>query len=203
MTFIIPYRNRSEHLAQFLKHYRRLFPHAYFLVVEQSWEGQFNRAKLFNVGILEQPSDYYIFHDVDMLVQGVPDYSPDHKCAVHLATNASQFGNKMPFEEYFGGAVVMTKKQLQKCNGWPNRFFGYGGEDNEMYLNILECGLKVVHREHRMLSLPHPKHPIGYVEDKMKMAMEERPVDDGLNNTQYTLLNTLEFSQGRKITVKI
>lgn len=203
MTFVIPYRDRASHLNQFLKHYRRLFPDAYFLVVEQSWSKLFNRAMLFNVGILEQPSDYYIFHDVDMLVQGVPDYSKPTN-PTHLATHASQFGNKMPFEDYFGGVVLMTDDHVKKVNGWSNRFEGWGGEENEMHHHILRNGLTIDRREHSYFSLPHPRsHPTGFIPEKMAMAEEKRPYWDGLNATKHTLVNTIEFNQGRKITVEL
>lgn len=203
MTFVIPYRDRASHLNQFLKHYRRLFPDAYFLVVEQSWSKLFNRAMLFNVGILEHPSDYYIFHDVDMLVQGLPDYSKPIN-PTHLATHASQFGNKMPFEDYFGGVVLMTDDHVKKVNGWSNRFWGWSSEDNEMQMHIERMGLKIDRREHYYFSLPHPRsHPTGFDSVKMEEAKIVRPYWDGLSATKYTAINTIEFNQGRKITVEL
>lgn len=203
MTFVIPFRNRSEHLAQFLKHYRKLFPQAYFLVVEQSVKGKFNKGALFNAGAKEHEADYYILHDVDMLVQGPCDYSfPDNP--THCATGASQFQWKMPFEEYFGGVVLINREQYINSNGFTNRFWGWSAEDDEFRHNLLTQGYTLDTREHRYLSLPHPRsHPTGYDPDKWVEAHSPRPEGDGYSGVQYVIIKELQFPQGRKITVEI
>lgn len=33
----------------------------------------------------------------------------------------------------FGGVLVMIKEQMLIVNGYFNKFFGWGGEDDEMY----------------------------------------------------------------------
>jgi predicted glycosyltransferase involved in capsule biosynthesis len=202
-TIIIPYRNRQKHIAQFLPYYRKLLPAAKFIVVEQSMNKLFNRAKLLNIGTLYADSDYYAFHDVDMLVQGKPDYSYPENPTL-LATNASQFNWKMPFPEYFGGVVLFSRQDFVLCNGYSNTFAGWGGEDNEMYNRVLSCGLKVSHRPHRYLSLPHPNsHPTGYDPVKMEQAKQPRRPDDGLNNLSFEVIGEREIQNGRIITVNI
>lgn len=203
LSIIIPYRNRAQHLAKFLKHYRPLFPHAEFLIIEQSIHKQFNRGLIKNIGALESNADYFIFHDVDMLVQGRADYScPEHPTL--FATHASQFGWKMPFPEYFGGVVAFKRQHFEDINGYSNRFEGWGGEDNELYYRVLACGLKIEHREHRYLSLPHSKdHPTGYDPIKMEQAKSPRKPNDGLNNCQYSIIGERTIPQGRIITVNI
>lgn len=203
MTFLIPYRNRAHHLHQFLQHYRRLFPEAYFLVVEQAGNGPFNKGKLFNAGVREHEDDYYVLHDVDMLAQGVVDYSfPE--MPIHCATEASQFGWKMPFDEYFGGVVLISRTHYLQAGGFTNRFDGWSGEDDEFRHNLLTQGLTVGSRPHRYLSLPHPKsHPTGYDHERWLQAHEPRPEGDGYAHVEYKIINTLPFNQGRKITVEI
>lgn len=203
LSIIIPYRNRPLHLAQFLKHYRPKFPKAEFLVIEQSIHKPFNRGLIKNIGALQSQADYFIFHDVDMLVQGRADYSyPEHP--THLATHASQFGWKMPFPEYFGGVVAFNRPDFEGINGYSNSFAGWGGEDNELYYRVLACDMKIVTREHRYLSLPHPKdHPTGYDPVKMEQAKQPRATDDGLNNCQYSIVGERSIPQGRIITVDI
>lgn len=202
-SIIIPYRNRVSHLAQFLKHYRPRFPDAEFLVIEQSIHKPFNRAKLLNIGALLSDADYFIFHDVDMLVQGPADYSyPEYP--THLATNASQFGWKMPFPEYLGGVVTFNRTDFEKINGYSNGFAGWGGEDNELYYRVLACGLKIESRPHRYLSLPHPKaNSTGFDAVKMEQAKQPRQPDDGLNNCQYSIVGERPIPQGRIVTVDI
>jgi hypothetical protein len=203
LSIVIPFRNRAAHLAKFLQHYRPRLPKAEFLVIEQSIHKPFNRGLIKNIGALISDADYYIFHDVDMLVQGKIDYShPEHP--THLATHASQFGWKMPFPEYMGGVVAFNSADFEKINGYSNKFAGWGGEDNELYYRTLACDLQITTREHRYLSLPHPKdHPTGYDPAKMEQAKQPRQPDDGLNNCQYSIVGERAIPQGRIITVDI
>jgi predicted glycosyltransferase involved in capsule biosynthesis len=203
LSIIIPYRNRAAHLAQFLKHYRPRLPKAEFLVIEQSIHKPFNRGLIKNIGALESKADYFLFHDVDMLAQGRIDYSyTEHP--THFATHASQFAWKMPHDKYFGGVVGFNRADFEKVNGYSNQFSGWGGEDDSLYYSVLANDLQIVSREHRYLSLPHPKdHPIGYDPVKMELAKRPRLADDGLNNCKYRIIGERQIPQGRIITVDI
>ena len=43
------------------------------------------------------------------------------------------FYSRVPYKEIFGGVVALTKRQFQLVNGYSNRFFHWGGEDDDMY----------------------------------------------------------------------
>lgn len=204
-AIIIPYRNRQKHIQQFLPHYRKLLPVATFLVIEQSINKPFNAFKLLNVGakLSWETTDYFCFHDVDMLVQGKPDYSYP-ETPTHLATNASQFNWQMPFPEYFGGVTLFNKADFAKCNGFSNNFFSWAGGDNEMYYRVKSVGLEITRRPHRYLSLPHPKsHPTGFDPVRQKQAMKPRRDDDGLSHVDFKIIGEKEILNGKIITVEI
>ena len=40
---------------------------------------------------------------------------------------------RLPYMTIFGGVSAMTREQMLTVNGYPNKFFGWGGEDDEMY----------------------------------------------------------------------
>ncbi|CAH0521086.1 unnamed protein product [Peronospora belbahrii] len=44
---------------------------------------------------------------------------------------------------YFGGIVAFTRQQFVKVNGFPNNFWGWGGEDNELYSRAMRKKLIV------------------------------------------------------------
>lgn len=135
---IVPYRNRYEHLLKFkmaiqAKLYEAKIPYE-LIIVEQDDTANFNRGKLLNVGFIEAEKlgcDYVCFHDVDMIPQKV-DYSYSDN-PVHLAT---QF---IPFDEYFGGITMFPMEHFKKINGFSNKYWGWGFEDDDL---LWRCKLK-------------------------------------------------------------
>lgn len=206
-VIIVPYRSRASHLATFLKHYRRLLPEAYFVIVEQEESGLFNRGKLLNVGFMFSIhlSEWFIFHDVDMLVQGgAPDYSFTEEPTL-FATNVSQFKYMLPFKEYFGGVTGMSREHFYMCNGYPNDFWGWGGEDNALHTTIQHVGLRIVQRPHIYYSLPHERsNAQGIDRAKLERALQVRAANEnGLSTLEYYITEQVELPQGVKITVEI
>lgn len=204
-TIIIPFRQRHAHLAKFLQHYRRVLKDPFFVIVEQSLAKPFNRGKLLNIGFLEheERSDYFLFHDVDMLAQNPVDYSYTPHPTL-FATNASQFNWKLPSPTYFGGVVGLSSRDYRLCNGHPNEFWGWGGEDNALYYSVLQAGLKPQHRPHRYFSLPHERsHPTGFDLNRLERARRPRLPEDYLANCKYTILKTHPFADGVKLTVSV
>lgn len=198
ISFIIPYRDRSQHLVKFMQHMTPLFPAAEFLVIEQTNTKPFNRGKLLNIGFQLSKGDYVALHDVDMIPVKA-DYSfPGNP--THLATKASQFAYKMPFPEYFGGVVLISREDMIKCNGYHNEFWGWGGEDDSFRLRVLEAGLKIDSREGIFNSLPHPRKIDVNLHKKNVSLLYEGPcMENGLNNLEYEIIK----KEGNIITVEI
>lgn len=46
---------------------------------------------------------------------------------------------RMPYTIYFGGVCAFTKQQFETINGFSNKFYGWGGEDDEA---MLRCGIR-------------------------------------------------------------
>jgi hypothetical protein len=117
----------------------------YMYIVEQSDDGKgFNIGKTKNIGFdlafkKKDGFDHFIFSDIDM----IPDYdlikyyvqSPK-KGVVSLAVRGSRWSKKTIEEVFFGGVISMTKETFQKINGYPNQYWGWGGEDRDV---ILRC----------------------------------------------------------------
>ncbi len=40
---------------------------------------------------------------------------------------------RLPYYQYFGGVSSMSKDQYLKINGFPNNYWGWGGEDDDIY----------------------------------------------------------------------
>ena len=187
LAFIVPYRNREEHLRQFVPHYRRLFPDAGIYVVHQLGNGMFNRGMLLNIGLLyaEEKADAFDLCDIDMLaVEGHVDYSFPN-AVTHLASAASQFNYSMPYEKYFSGHVLLTAEQMRSVNGFCNDYQGYGCEDDCFYRSFIQKGLPVDRRYGRYECLAHER-----VVDKDSTLM------DAFNRNWERLMLARDFSSG-------
>ena len=141
LGIIVPYRNRFEHLQQFKEHITSyLDSNSYddyvVIVVEQDDANLFNRGMLLNIGFKEakkQQCDYVVFHDVDMLPLYV-NYSYYDK-PLHLATNfVLEEGEKdrTIFDEYFGGVTLFPSDVFEKIDGYSNKYWGWGYEDDDL-----------------------------------------------------------------------
>jgi hypothetical protein len=200
--FIIPYRDREEHLKRFVSHYGSLFPDVPIIVVEQQPNTPFNRAKLFNVGFLEYGRyyDWAAYHDVDMYVY--PDYTYRYdypEMPTHIATRCEQFDYKQPYEEYSGGVILINKEQMILANGFSNLFNGYGCEDDEMRENLVSNGFNVKHLDCFFKCADHLRSadPTLYKRN-LSMLKRGRPLNDGLTTCHYKV-NSREQKEGYTI----
>jgi len=42
--------------------------------------------------------------------------------------------------KYFGGIVAFNMEDFEQLNGFPNNFWGWGGEDDELMKRVQQCG---------------------------------------------------------------
>jgi len=151
-------QNRAKHLQQFIPHLHQFLQkqmkkgtlidyHIY--IVEQSNDGRkFNRGKLLNIGFdiarknkcrssngnngnPVAKHDIFIFHDVDLLPGDDlgASYTKFPSVPLHIARVWDRYSNN---PKYFGGIVSFSESDMKRINGYPNTFWGWGGEDDEM-----------------------------------------------------------------------
>eukprot|EP00903_Cladosiphon_okamuranus_P006996 g6807.t1 len=160
VAIIVPYRDldpaqrRSTHLEQFVPYMEDFLAKAVgagrevkefrVYVVEQSADSRkFNRGKLLNIGFdlaRQEGCAAFLFHDVDLLPSDKLGrwYSEVPERPVHVAKVWKQYSNN---PKYFGGVVAFNQADFEAINGFPNTFWGWGGEDDEMYSRIVEVKL--------------------------------------------------------------
>lgn len=137
----IPYRDREEHLKRIIPHLtkhlnKRGIDHKFY-VAHQVDDKLFNRGAMKNIAAkraFEDGCDYIAWHDVDMLPYDENcDYSYPEKTPVHIATKLSKYGYDMSYDQYFGGVILFTKKQVEKTNGYSNDYWDWGMEDDDLF----------------------------------------------------------------------
>lgn len=202
MIIVVPFRDRNQHLLQFVPHMVKRFKRAEIIIVEQVAGKPFNRGKLLNIGFLEARGEYYAFHDVDMLpIQS--DYSFP-SCPTHLATKAEQFGYRMPYAEYFGGVTLFNRADFEKCNGYTNEMWGWGAEDDDMRNAVIAAGLQISSRTCTFRSLSHPRKIDQNLHKINCQKLEQgRGPKDGLNHCEYKVLDRKAYTGYNKLIVEI
>jgi len=143
LGIIVPYRNRYNHLKEFKKNIVEFLSKNTeidyrIIIVQQDDAKLFNRGMLLNIGFTyakKQRCNYVTFHDVDMLPIYV-DYTPSEN-PIHLATNfeleSDEKGREI-FDQYFGGVTMFSTKDFERINGYSNKYWGWGYEDDDLFL---------------------------------------------------------------------
>lgn len=197
ISFIVPYRDREEHLRLFIPHLHQHLQYFDFtykvIVVEQEPGKAFNRAKLLNVGALESPASWYVFHDVDMLPIEV-NYSPC-KSLAQLASSMIQR------TDYLGGVTMFRHSTFLQSGGYHNEYF-HRAEDNEMRFNLKRLRIPVEERHGTFELQDHPRFANF---DKMLWEKAQRPriTQDQLSVCNYSVLSDIMKPGYRHIITSI
>lgn len=202
-AIIVPHRAREPHLRLLLYHLHPFLQRqqlAYGIyVIHQAGNSTFNRAKLLNVGVREalrdEQWDCLFLHDVDLLPENDHNlYVCDPRGPRHVAVAMNKFGYSLPYPQYFGGVSALTPDQYLKMNGFPNEYWGWGGEDDDIAARVHLAGMKI----------SRPPTSVGHykmVKHQADKGNEENPhrfdllvrtqhswTHDGMNSLTYRLL---------------
>jgi len=155
LIILVPYRatdqpERAEQLKRFVGCMKQKLPAAYVAVLEQADDRPFNRGALLNAGIecMGAGGDAILcLHDVDLLPQ---DDILDEYCAPLPESTVRHIGRawkRYDSDSYMGGILLIRARDFQRVNGFPNDFWGWGGEDDELRDRIQRAGLAVERSE--------------------------------------------------------
>lgn len=159
VMIVIPYRNREKNL-KFYRHYMEGFflrdqradnPDVLIetLIVEQANKKLFNRGVLGNVGVIEAEKrgltddDCVLLHDVDLLpVPGVDYVNCDkaYSLSRSIQSKYKEMWHVMP-GPYYGGVLTMSIRDWKRCNGFDNSLYGWGGEDDLLFIRCTLAGV--------------------------------------------------------------
>lgn len=176
MTIIVPYRDRPQHLEQFIPHMRAYLPADRIVIVEQVDEKPFCRARLLNIGYLEYPDTHYVFHDIDMLPIDV-DYEPNPG-VTQLA------GSKIQLRDYLGGVTMFDHDTFKRVGGYHNDYF-HRAEDNELRFNLHRLKIPVLELHGRFKQLQHERKAPEFIAALWDKAQLPRDVQDQLGVCDY------------------
>ena len=144
----VPYRDRELHLNEFVpkvgKYLKQQGIDFQMYFCHQIDDKLFNRGATKNIAAkhaFEDGCDYIVWHDIDMIPEEGADYSFPDKYPIHIATKISQMEYKLKYHEYFGGAVIFSKEQVEATNGYSNNYWDWGMEDDDLFWRCHKEGL--------------------------------------------------------------
>ncbi|MCJ8749329.1 hypothetical protein PDJAM_G00174910 [Pangasius djambal] len=217
VALIIPFRDREMHLKYWLFYMHPILQRQQLdygvYVIEQDGDETFNRAKLLNVGYVEALKDYdydcFVFSDVDLIPIDDRNLYKCYDQPRHLSVAMDKFGFKLPYNQYFGGVSSLSKEQYVKINGFPNNYWGWGGEDDDVYNRL----------SFRGMSISRPDHNIGkckmirHMRDKLNQPNPQRFTrishtretmeKDGINSLSYSVVSWEKTRLYTKIIVDV
>ena len=89
-----------------------------FFVINQIENGQFNRAKLLNIGFAEAAQtgefDCFIFHDVDLVLENDKGIYSCKSNPQHLSGYIDKFHYKIPYNQIFGGGESLIRRMTHQ-----------------------------------------------------------------------------------------
>jgi len=161
VAIIVPFRDldpkqkRKAHLEQFAPYMNQFLgsidgvqDHKVFVIEQSDDDRKFNRGKLLNLGFIlarNEGFNVFVFHDVDLLPQTVISKWYLEKPAVghpiHIARCWSRYNQS---KTYLGGIVSFCSEDFERIDGFPNLYWGWGGEDDELSKRVSTAGLTVV-----------------------------------------------------------
>jgi hypothetical protein len=192
LGIIIPYRDREEHLKKFVPHMINFLKNKLsysILVVEQTNDLPFNRAKLLNIGFdrLKDWCDYFCFHDIDMLpISEECDYS-EINGVCKLSYYVSQFNFIPRPSDELGGVTLIDKDSFLSVNGYRNDYFGWGLEDNDFALRCKTKSIPFNLRMGRYMSIYHKPNGDTHGDPPSKETIQNRIKFHNIVNSQGDL----------------
>lgn len=142
IIFIVPYRDRAEHLEQFKSHMKTIVEDCRFLFVHQCDNRLFNRGAMKNIGFLSvknmYPRDYknitIVFNDVDCM--------PSRKGLIDYETRPGVIKHFYGYTYALGGILSIKAGDFEMINGFPN-FWGWGYEDNMLQDRVVNARMRI------------------------------------------------------------
>ncbi|XP_072020831.1 beta-1,4-galactosyltransferase 6-like [Amphiura filiformis] len=198
VAIVFPYRDRAFHLPIIIRELTSMLQRQKlefgFYVSEQANDLNFNKAMLMNVGFLEALNfsnwDCFIVHDVDHVPLSDYNYYGCSGMPRHFLSGADRWNYTILYGALFGGIFGLTTSQVFQINGFPNVYWGWGGEDDEIRMRVREAKLKITRVNgstgyYNCIEHHHNSAPKIPERNHLLTTFKQRLHIDGLNNLEY------------------
>ncbi|XP_077966945.1 beta-1,4-galactosyltransferase 2-like [Styela clava] len=234
LAIIIPLRGRMHQLRVLLAHMHPIWQRQQLdytvYIMWQSGEHLFNKAKLLNAGFLEankdRKYDCYVFHDVDMLLENdeclywCPSVDNPRSLSIYVDKFFHRYKTYQPKcipstfprsenVHYFGGVAMVTTSQFMSTNGFSNIYWGWGGEDDDLFIRLWNKGYRLHNPHGKNCSYHMILHQTekSNAENKGHFALMAHAISrmkyEGLNTLRYKRVSTKRETIFTNITIDV
>ncbi|CAF0772869.1 unnamed protein product [Rotaria sp. Silwood1] len=177
-AILVPLQGREYNAKTFLFNMhafarRQQLTYTIILVEQVSPMGyRFNKGRLFNAAInyLEKKSlniTCLVLHDVDLIPEDDGNlYACETKYPKHTTSRVRNLDSKRGYIRYYefliGGVLLLTFDMYKTFNGFSNLYWGWGGEDDDLALRLIQRKMCVVRPAYELaiyIGLPHLRGP--------------------------------------------
>jgi len=123
---------------------------------------KFNLGMIKNIGYViandeskEEENPYFVLSDIDLLPSQllIDDYLKYPDNPIHLANLGTRYNTEGKNKDFLGGVVSFNSKDFESCNGYPNHYWGWGGEDESLKYRLDENNIEITKSEHPIIDL--------------------------------------------------
>ncbi|CAF1096040.1 unnamed protein product [Rotaria sordida] len=177
-AILVPLQNREYNAKTFLFNMhafarRQQLTYTIILIEQASPLGhRFNKGRLYNTAInyLEKQSlniTCLVLHDADLIPEDDGNfYTCETKYPKHTTSRVRELNNKRGYIRYYefliGGVLLLTFDMYKTLNGFSNLYWGWGGEDDDLALRLIQqrmCIVRPIYELAIYTGLPHPRGP--------------------------------------------
>jgi len=157
-------------------------------------------------------SIFQTFHDVDLILENDNSlYRCDHRDRPrHLSAGVNTLNYRLPYSRIFGGVTQLTAQKFEHVNGYSNIFWGWGGEDDDLYTrlflyakyemiraNLTVGRYKMIKHKHEFLNKPNKDR------HKLLLTSITRMFQDGIEQLDYEIVRRDQNKVFEKVIVDI
>ena len=181
VAVIFPYRdqviqNRSQHLKDTINYYTKLnLPNIDYYIIEQGNDKKFNRGILINAGhdIIKKSGLGYqneVHHDIDV--------QADNTLIKYFYSDNVIACKKAFYDHFFGTMSVMPLNIMDKVNGYSNKFWGWGVEDDNLSRRITSKNIPIYNADPSITNIKTLPHKNAW---ELNIVNKDRHIVDDLD----------------------
>ncbi|KAK7087660.1 beta-1,4-galactosyltransferase 4-like [Littorina saxatilis] len=197
---LFPYRDRERNLFLVLNNLipflmQQNIEFQVFIVEQAPWF-DFNKCMIINIGFVEALKqgnfDCFAIHDTDFVPKDFRNYYYCGNQPRHMVVDRSDRAKRgLGYYRYFGGAILVSREQWENINGCSNQYWGWGNEDDDMYMRFIAEGYTITRYPIKIgayLAFEHETQSKNMNRKELFGSNTERMHEEGLNTVKYEVL---------------